>query len=119
MTQTKGTNVAIVCGGRDFNDVGYMAAVMTECVKMFDLGKVIQGGAHGADKLAGQWASENWLDMQVVPADWDTHGKAAGFIRNTQMADLNPDVVIAFPGGKGTEHMINIARERRIPVFIV
>ena len=53
----------------------------------------------------------------MYPADWDTHGRGAGPIRNKQMLEEGkPDLVIAFPGGKGTANMIGQAKEAGIPV---
>lgn len=114
----------LVCGGRNFNDKRLLVAVLDEirtallpnCVDV-----VIQGGAKGADTLAGEWAIETGIHCAEVKALWDYHGKSAGPIRNRVMCDLlnNKDLVVAFPGGNGTNHMIRTARENRIPVIIV
>lgn len=77
---------------------------------------LIHGGAHGADTLAGEWARDNGIPVQVVPAEWDTHGKAAGPIRNRAMLALSPDAVIAAPGGRGTADMVKQARRAGVPV---
>lgn len=50
------------------------------------------------------------------PADWSTHGKAAGPIRNQQMADARADLCLAFPGGKGISDMVRRAERAGIPV---
>jgi hypothetical protein len=84
---------------------------------------LIHGGATGADTLAG-YAAET-LDVSfgatwgVVKyrADWKKHGKAAGFKRNQQMLDEGkPDLVIAFPGGKGTADMVRRAEAAGVRV---
>jgi len=78
---------------------------------------IIQGEAKGADTIGADFAVVNWLNLQSYPADWKTHGAMAGYVRNKQMLDEGkPDLVIAFPGGKGTEMMIKIARKAGIPV---
>ncbi len=110
---------AIICGGRDFNDHHYLYGVLNQCKGWWSLTHIISGGARGADQLAHEWAIQNQIKSTVIMADWDRLGKSAGFIRNMQMLDFDPDVVIAFKGGKGTEHMIRIAREKTTPVFIV
>lgn len=43
--------------------------------------------------------------------------KAAGHIRNKQMLDTGIDVVIAFPGGRGTANMVKIAKEANVQVW--
>ena len=60
-------------------------------------------------------------EPQRFPADWDTYGKQAGFIRNIQMLDEKPDLVIAFQknASRGTQHTINEARKRGIPVEVI
>lgn len=79
---------------------------------------IIQGGARGADQMAGEWANERQVPQTVYPANWNLHGKSAGYIRNKQMLDEgNPDLVIAFPGGNGTHMMVDIARKAGVEVM--
>lgn len=78
---------------------------------------VITGGCPtGADQLARWWAEMQGMHYVTVPALWKRHGKAAGPLRNEAMLLLQPDVVIAFPGGKGTEDMVRRAEKAGIPV---
>ncbi|HRH68859.1 MAG TPA: DUF2493 domain-containing protein [Flavobacteriales bacterium] len=81
---------------------------------------VISGGARGADQLGERYARERGLGVVVMPADWDAHGKWAGYLRNVAMAD-KAQALIAFWDGKsrGTEHMIRIGRERGLAVRVV
>lgn len=110
----------IVCGGRDYDDVIRLQEVLAKVWRKHPTAVLVEGGARGADRLAGQWADEQGVDHEVVPADWDTLGRSAGFRRNEQMAAL-PGVigVVAFPGGNGTKHMVETARKRGIPVHLV
>jgi hypothetical protein len=75
----------------------------------------------GADHLAGEWADRRNIDHEQHPADWERHGKAAGFIRNQAMIDTKPDVVVAFWDGKsrGTAHTIDRATRAGIPVYVI
>lgn len=66
---------------------------------------VVSGCAKGADQLGIDYAVVNWTQLEEYPADWDKHGKAAGFIRNQQMLDSGIDLAIQFPGGNGTRDM--------------
>lgn len=108
----------LVCGGRDFNDYERLKEILNYYwipVRAIDV--IIHGGAIGADTLAGKYAKENNIFVERYPADWDKYGKVAGPIRNKQMLDEGkPDLVIAFPGGKGTAHMVKIAKEANIKV---
>ena len=60
------------------------------------------------------------LPCAVYRADWEGLGRKAGPIRNQQMLDEGkPDLVVAFPGGRGTANMMRIAREAGIEVIEV
>lgn len=81
---------------------------------------VISGGATGADSAAIDWAVVNWCTFDEYKADWDRYGKRAGFIRNQQMLDEGkPDIVMAFPGGNGTNDMVSKARMAGVKVINV
>lgn len=108
----------LVCGGRDYNDWDQVCWALapyksTETV-------IIHGGARGADSLAFKWAKENNIPYKTYLANWERYGKSAGFIRNKQMLDEGkPDLVIAFPGGKGTKMMVDIAKKAGVEVIEV
>ena len=58
-----------------------------------------------------------WLCPEVYPADWRTHGRAAGPLRNARMiAEGKPDLVIAFKGNRGTQDCCRKAEAAGIPV---
>lgn len=80
---------------------------------------VITGGARGADAFANQWATDRGLVRCVEKANWSYYGKKAGYIRNIHMANLGPELGIAFPGGKGTAMMTRILKDRGIPVISI
>jgi hypothetical protein len=81
---------------------------------------IIHGAASGADTLAKKWARGNRCPDEAYYADWKAHGRAAGPIRNRLMIEEGkPDLVIAFPGGRGTENMKKQARAAGIEVIEV
>lgn len=81
---------------------------------------IIHGAATGADSLANRWAVVNWVRSEEYPADWKKHGAAAGPIRNQRMIDEGkPDLVVAFPGGKGTADMVSRAKAAGVRVIEV
>lgn len=93
----------IVCGGRDYWDFVRAYAVLDELGPM----EIAQGLAQGADKLARAWASARGVPCRGYRAWWNLHGKGAGVIRNRNMLkDFKPDGTVAFPGGRGTAHMV-------------
>jgi predicted Rossmann-fold nucleotide-binding protein len=118
----------LVCGGRDYNDVFRVCRKLDELHARTPFEVVIHGGARGADRLADIWAKcqgpetggrlGEGIPREVYPADWDKHKKAAGALRNQQMLDEGkPDLVVVFPGGRGTEDMVRRAYRARIPVM--
>lgn len=78
--------------------------------------------ATGADRHAHLWAVQAAATCNVIeeahPADWRTHGKAAGPIRNEAMVDAGADLVLAFllPNSRGTKHAVQLAEAAGIPV---
>jgi len=105
----------LVCGGRDYLDSEKVAKVLNQYLAE-DL-VIIQGDARGADGLARSWCKKMAVKCENFPADWDKYGKRAGFIRNAQMLkEGKPDIVIAFPGGKGTAMMVKLAEAANVEV---
>lgn len=90
---------------------------------------VVHGGARGADRIAGQVASQNRdrATEEIHLAVWRPDGqdgpvdKLAGFTRNQLMVDLGADVCLAFlkEGAKnsGTRDCIRRAQKAGIPVI--
>jgi len=109
----------LVCGGRKYNDWSTVALALDKLQETFGIVTVISGGATGGDTLAVRWGVEQEKDVQIYPADW-TKGRSAGPQRNKRMLrEGKPDMVLAFPGGRGTENMKALAREAGVPVAVV
>ena len=111
----------IVAGSRGFTDRTLAYEMLDHLLReRMSVLTVVSGGARGADQLGEQWAKKHDIPVEVMKADWDTHGKRAGYIRNVMMAE-QADALIAFWDGesRGTKHMIDIARARGLRVRIV
>lgn len=106
----------IITGGRYYANREQLHKVL----ELFDIGVLIQGGANGADKLALEYAKLNSITNITVSANWDRDGRAAGPIRNKAMVKAYPNaVVIAFPGGVGTENCVKEAINNGLTVLRV
>ena len=98
----------LIAGGRDFDDYERVRRVC-EPFLSHEL-EIVQGGARGADALGSRFAEEHQIPEKQFDADWATHGRAAGILRNLEMAKY-ATVLVAFWDGKsrGTGDMINRA----------
>ena len=102
----------VITGGRDYDNRARLHGVLDGLPVVL----LTEGGARGADRLAGEWADAHQVEHVVCKADWDKHGRAAGIIRNGTMleeararatADNARLLVIAFPGGRGTQNTVD------------
>jgi len=78
--------------------------------------EVVSGGATGIDKEGEDYAYAHGIPVKRFPADWDKHGKAAGPIRNRDMAKY-ADAVALFAGGIGTNSMRKEAEKAGIQIY--
>lgn len=120
--------VVIICGGRDFRDRSKMAEALDYWMQRLPITKVVHGGQtsfdrltkekYGTDYLAGEWAKSRNIPVVVEAVsdeEWKKVGRGAGPMRNRRMLDRhNPERVIAFKGGSGTENMLEQARGRGV-----
>jgi hypothetical protein len=123
----------LICGSREWRDAEAIWRTLfglhREAVSSNRKLIVISGGAKGADTLAHTWAEFgikqgfSHLETEYYPADWATHGKAAGVIRNHQMlTEGKPELVYAFRingESRGTDNMVSQAQHAGIPVLVV
>ena len=106
----------LVTGGRNYSDFQALCTILDQTHQATPVTLLIHGGARGADSLAGAWAAFRQIPVRVFPANWTKHGKAAGPIRNQQMlTEGYPDAYLAFPGGRGTQDMVQRCQRHRIP----
>jgi len=110
----------IVAGGRGFNNYPLMKERLNVLLANQPEVTIISGTAAGADRLGERYAEERELPVERYPAQWDLHGKAAGYKRNQQMAEV-ADALVAFWDGqsRGTKHMIDIATKIGLAVRVV
>lgn len=110
----------LICGGRDFADKELLHKALRSLILHPTDAVIIHGAARGADQMAADWGYLRGAHVEPFPADWQRYGGAAGPLRNQAMLDVGkPDVVIAFPGGKGTADMVRRARNRKVVTIVV
>jgi hypothetical protein len=112
----------IVAGTRKWNDAVLFDTCMKSMLKSFSPDEVefVSGDASsGADRLIKNWAKINGYPCRLFPADWDDHGKLAGFIRNVEMANYATHLIAYWDGASaGTKHMISEAKKRKFKVKV-
>lgn len=102
----------IIAGGRSYH-------LTTEDMKELDrisITEVVSGCASGADADGELYADDRCLPVTRFQANWEEYGKAAGPIRNRQMAEY-ADGVALFPGGRGTDSMAVVAKKSGIVIY--
>lgn len=115
----------LICGDRHYNNPKMVTTIISGLKYLLhdDL-IIIEGEAAGADTIAKNVARALNVKVEAFPADWATHGRAAGPIRNKQMLEMGrPDMVFAFhddfENSKGTRNMVKQAVKRGTETYIV
>lgn len=107
----------IVAGNRTITDSKFINEILERyCYSDVE---IVSGGAQGVDKIGEEYGKAWSLPVKVFPADWIQHGKAAGVLRNEEMAKY-ADTLVAFWDGKskGTKDMINNALKHNLEVHV-
>ncbi len=113
----------IIAGGRHFDNYELLKEkcdyFLQDKVKTHRI-VVVSGKASGADKLGERYAEEKGYEIEEHPANWEQNGRAAGPIRNAEMAKAS-NALIAFWDGesRGTQSMINLAKKHNLEVATV
>ena len=121
----------LVCGSRTINNPRPVCEALNclwglHRVMCQEMLVVVHGGCSaGPDRHAQDWYETmyQWnrdVGQEVFMADWKTHGKAAGPIRNSVMIGQDIDLVLAFWDGvsRGTANMVELAIQRKVPYLL-
>lgn len=114
----------LVTGSRTWTDKEAIKRELQRYARGNDGVRVVHGGAHGADKLAGQVASELGWQTKVYVPDWLKYKRGAGLRRNSDMLAAEKSatrIVLAFPKGeaRGTKDMIRKCRAEGLKVVVI
>lgn len=104
----------IIAGGRDYQFTDEDLEFLNK--NREQVSEVVCGGASGADANGQAWAESHGIPVKMFPADWKKYGRAAGPIRNREMAEY-ADALILFPGGRGSESMRREAEKAGLKVL--
>lgn len=106
-----------VVGSRDYPDLEEVRQFVRSKLKPGDT--LVSGGARGVDSTAEDEAKKMGIECLIFPADWKTHGRIAGYMRNGTIVK-NADEVHAFlhNNSRGTINTLDIARFNNVPHFV-
>jgi hypothetical protein len=100
----------VICGSRSITDEEKIFKVIDSVISEMNIASIITGGAKGIDAIGKEYAERKGIKHQEFPADWETYGKAAGPIRNKEMAIIgNATLAIVDDSSVGTWNMIENA----------
>lgn len=111
----------VVSGSRHINNYALLLQAIEE--SGFMPSAIVHGNASGVDALASRYAKQNSLQEIKFPADWSTHGKAAGPRRNSEMIDYakkhNAYFIAIWDGkSRGTFDCLKKAYAAHLPIYV-
>jgi predicted Rossmann-fold nucleotide-binding protein len=107
----------IIAGSRHITDRVALAKAINQ--SGFEIAEVVSGCAPGVDTMGEALALADGHSIRKFPADWNKHGRAAGPIRNKQMAEYADAAIILWDGkSRGTLNMIKNMSALDKPYFI-
>ncbi len=108
----------LITGARDYSHPETVRRALLAYLPQYCI--VVHGGCSGADTIAGNIAKEMGFEVEVFPPNWKL-GRAAGPIRNIQMLDTKPNIVLVFHDNleksKGTKHCASEAEKRQLKIL--
>ena len=110
----------LIAGSRSFTDYNFLERTVLGFADPKDIDCIISGTAVGADSLGELFARIHKIPVKQFPANWDLHGKKAGFIRNKTLVD-ECDMAIIFWDGEssGTSHTISLLESAKKDFVVV
>lgn len=107
----------IIAGSREGASMADVEAAIGGCG--WGVSVVISGCAPGVDELGEEWAKARGIAVERFPADWKRLKRAAGPIRNAQMAQAAEALVAVWDGSSpGTRDMVSKARAKGLKVHV-
>lgn len=112
----------IIAGSREIQNYYLVASQLDKLIPFENRNmiEIVSGCANGVDKMGEMWATTNDIPVVQFPADCDTLGKRAGYVRNEDMAKYSKCLIAFWNGNsKGTKHMIDLAKKYNLIVKVV
>ena len=109
----------IVAGSRSgIPEAAVHAAINNAVESGLIVDEIVSGKAKGVDAAGESWARANNVPIKEFPADWDTHGKVAGPIRNGEMAAYADALILVWDGqSRGSASMLKQAAAMGLKIY--
>lgn len=111
----------IIAGSRDITDVNLVSPLIKQGLLALQITgplEIVSGCAKGVDSIGELIAMKHDVPIKRFPADWDKYKKAAGPIRNKQMAEYADAAIVIHNGSRGSLNMIEKMKKLNKPVFV-
>lgn len=110
----------IIAGSRGYNDESDFTFRLDNIITHFGtITEVVCGGAKGPDSLGRAWALLHGISVADFPAEWTKFGRAAGYIRNAEMAKYADGCILFWDGySKGTANMLDLAKKHNLKLHV-
>lgn len=108
----------LITGSRSWTDYNTILEALSELVGTHIL---VSGNCpQGADLMCEKAAQELGWAIELHPADWNSHGKKAGFVRNKEMVDSQPDICLGFihNKSKGGSMTVRLSKSASVPTIV-
>jgi YspA, cpYpsA-related SLOG family len=109
----------IICGGRHFRDMALVERELTRINAARPIDVLVHGGSAGIGMPVEAWGQEHDVHIVRYPP-CRTPGRNSDARRDMFMlSDGRPDAMLAFPGGRRTKALVQMAEAQGIPVISV
>jgi len=106
---------AIIAGSRQIEDTEALEKTIADAG--WDIEEVVSGTCRGVDVMGEDWAKGKGIKVNPFPADWLTHGRMAGELRNRKMAEYADGLILLWDGkSMGASCMLREANAAGIKV---
>ena len=115
----------VIAGSRDVEDYVLVSQIISVGLRALGINlssilEFISGNARGIDRLGERYAKEHNIPVRIFKPDWKQFGKAAGVIRNKDMArEATHAIIIRKNQSKGSTHMANFCKQLNVPHYLL
>lgn len=105
----------IIAGSRQIEDAAALKQTIADAG--WEIDEVVSGACRGVDVMGEEWAHNKEIAVKQFHADWITHGRVAGELRNRDMAEYADGLILLWDGqSPGASCMLREANRAGIKI---